>query len=45
MGNDHGAERVTTPNEGRLHEGWDPDAPIEAPLRLHETTVKQAWCD
>ena len=45
MGNDHGAERVTTPNEGRLHEGWDPDAPIEAPLRLHQTTVKPAWCD
>lgn len=37
--------RVTTPNEGRLHAGWDASAPIEAPLRLHETTVKPAWCD
>lgn len=45
MGNDHGAERVTTPNEGKLHTGWDPDAPIDAPLRLHETDVVQAWCD
>src|SRR3954470_10321436 len=45
MGNDHVAERVTTPNEGKLHAGWDADAPIAAPLRLHATTVKPAWCD
>jgi carnitine 3-dehydrogenase len=38
-------QRVTTPNEGRLHAGWDEGAPIDAPLRLHETTVSPAWCD
>jgi acyl-CoA thioester hydrolase len=38
-------QRVTTPNEGKLHAGWDADAPIDAPLRLHETTVAHAWCD
>lgn len=37
--------RVTTPNEGKLHTGWDADVPIDAPLRLHETTVAHAWCD
>ena len=45
MGNDHVAERVTTPNEGKLHAGWNADAPIAAPLRLHATTVNAAWCD
>ncbi len=38
-------KRVTTPNEGKLHAGWNPDAPIAAPLRLLETTVAHAWCD
>lgn len=38
-------KRVTTPNEGKLHAGWDADAPIAAPLRLHEATVAHAWCD
>ncbi|MDH4159598.1 MAG: thioesterase family protein [Actinomycetota bacterium] len=37
--------RVTTPNEGVPHAGWDESAPIAAPLRLHETTVSPAWCD
>lgn len=37
--------RITTPNEGKLHAGWDPDAPIDAPLRLHETVVRHTWCD
>ena len=37
--------RVTTPNEGKPHSGWDADAPIGAPLRLHEATVARAWCD
>ena len=45
MADDHAAERVTTPNEGRLFAGWDDSATIEAPLRLHETTVARAWCD
>jgi acyl-CoA thioesterase FadM len=45
MTDDHGAERVTTPNEGRLFAGWDVDAVIDAPLRLHDTTVVRAWCD
>ena len=38
-------QRITTPNEGVPHAGWDPDAPIDAPLRLHEATVVGAWCD
>ncbi|MCZ3386464.1 MAG: thioesterase family protein [Actinomycetia bacterium] len=37
--------RVTTPNEGNLSQGWDTDASIAAPLRLHDTTVVRAWCD
>ncbi len=37
--------RVTTPNEGVPHAGWNESAPIAAPLRLHETTVTHAWCD
>lgn len=45
-GLDGGApSRVTTPNEGVPHAGWDESAPIPAPLRLHETTVRQQWCD
>ena len=45
MADEGTSQRVTTPNEGRLHAGWDADAPIEAPLRLHETTVIPPWCD
>jgi carnitine 3-dehydrogenase len=36
---------VTTPYEGREHAGWDPDAEIEAPLRLHHTQVPAEWLD
>jgi carnitine 3-dehydrogenase len=39
------AGRVTTPYEGRGHAGWDPDAPIDAPLRLHTTPVLAEWLD
>jgi acyl-CoA thioester hydrolase len=37
--------RVTTPYEGRAHRTWDPDAPIEAPLHLHDTPVLPEWMD
>jgi acyl-CoA thioester hydrolase len=37
--------RVTTPREGRPFEGWDPDAPIPAPLAFHKTEVPEAWTD
>ncbi len=37
-------ERVTTPYEGH-HVDWDPDAEIEAPLRLHRTTARPEWMD
>ncbi len=37
--------RVTTPREGVAFAGWDDTAPIDAPLRLHDATVIQAWCD
>lgn len=37
--------RVTTPREGIPFAGWDENAPIEAPLRLHDCIVKSAWCD
>jgi len=37
--------RVTTPREGEMHAGWDPDAPIAAPLHLHDTPVKSEWVD
>lgn len=43
--NDQDAGRVTTPYEGREHSGWDPAAEIEAPLRLHRTTVPPEWLD
>ncbi|MFZ0322573.1 MAG: thioesterase family protein [Actinomycetes bacterium] len=42
----HDAEqRITTPREGVAHAGWDDDAPIDAPLRLHETSVPHSWVD
>jgi carnitine 3-dehydrogenase len=37
--------RVTTPYEGGRHPTWDPDAEIEAPLRLHATPVLPEWLD
>ena len=37
--------RVTTPNEGKPFAGWDPSAPIAAPLALHRTPVIEAWTD
>jgi len=39
---DHG---VVTPYEGTGARPWDPTAPIPAPLRLHETSVKPRWVD
>jgi carnitine 3-dehydrogenase len=39
------SSRVTTPYEGRARRAWDPDAPIEAPLHLHDTPVLPAWMD
>src|SRR5262245_33058180 len=36
--------RITTPYEGRAA-GWDPDAAIDAPLTLHETTAPPEWMD
>jgi len=39
-------ERIVTPYEGGgAQVGWDPSAPIEAPLRLHRTYVKPEWVD
>lgn len=37
--------RITTPREGVAHVDWDEDAPIDAPLRLHEVAVPAAWVD
>jgi acyl-CoA thioester hydrolase len=39
------SSRVTTPYEGREHAVWDPDAEIDAPLRLHATPVLREWMD
>ena len=36
---------IVTPYEGRQHGGWDPEAPIPAPLALHRSTVSPAWVD
>jgi carnitine 3-dehydrogenase len=36
---------VRTPYEGSGHRTWDPDARIDAPLRLHRTTVPPDWVD
>jgi acyl-CoA thioester hydrolase len=38
-------DRVTTPYEGREPARWDPAAEIEAPLRLHRTSVPPEWLD
>ena len=37
--------RVVAPNEGVPFKGWDPQAPIPAPLALHRTPVIEAWTD
>jgi carnitine 3-dehydrogenase len=37
--------RVTAPYEGIPFKGWDPAAPIPAPLSLHTCTVKPEWTD
>jgi acyl-CoA thioester hydrolase len=37
--------RVTTPREGQPFAGWDPAAPIAAPLAFHRTPVIEAWTD
>jgi len=38
-------DRVVTPYEGSGHHTWDDAASIEAPLRLHHTSVKPSWVD
>ena len=40
-----GPHGVVTPYEGTGHRGWDPDAPIAAPLCVHRTPVKPEWVD
>jgi acyl-CoA thioester hydrolase len=37
--------RITTPREGSRADPWPPAAPIQAPLRLHETDVAPQWAD
>ena len=41
----HTAGRITTPLEGTAHKPWDPLAPIDAPLCLHQPTVLPQWVD
>lgn len=38
-------DRIVTPYEGSGARAWDPEAPIAAPLRLHEVRVPPAWVD
>src|SRR5215510_1123548 len=38
-------DRVVTPYEGSGHHTWDDAASIEAPLRVHHTSVKPSWVD
>jgi acyl-CoA thioesterase FadM len=38
-------DRVTTPYEDAGEVEWDPSAPIESPLRLHNASVKPEWVD
>jgi carnitine 3-dehydrogenase len=40
-----GTPRVVTPYEGTGHLPWDDAADIEAPLRLHRTSVSPEWVD
>ena len=37
--------QLTTPLEGTGHRPWDPQAPIDAPLNLLQTTVAPQWVD
>ena len=37
--------RVYAPDEGKPFAGWDPEAPIAAPLALYRTPVIEAWTD
>lgn len=37
--------QLTTPLEGTGHRPWDPQATIDAPLRLLQTTVAPQWVD
>src|SRR4051812_42804557 len=37
--------RVVAPNEGVAFAGWDPAAPIAAPLAFHRAEVIEAWTD
>jgi acyl-CoA thioester hydrolase len=37
--------RVVTPYEGSDRRPWDAEAAIDAPLRLHRTTVDPQWVD
>lgn len=37
--------RVTTPYEGTPFAGWDEQAAIPAPLRLHRCVVREEWTD
>lgn len=39
------ARRLTTPYEGLVARGWDPDAPIPGPLSLHRARVPADWVD
>jgi len=39
------SDRIVTPFEGTGRRGWDDQAPIDAPLHLHETPVPAAWVD
>lgn len=41
----HKAGRLSTPLEGTGHQPWDPSAPIDAPLCLHNPTVLPQWVD
>lgn len=37
--------RLHTPLEGTGHQPWDPLRPIDAPLALHQTEVREEWVD
>jgi carnitine 3-dehydrogenase len=39
------SNRVVTPYEGTARRPWDGQAEIDAPLRLHRTTVRPEWVD
>jgi acyl-CoA thioester hydrolase len=38
-------DRIVTPYEGAGLGAWDGVSPVEAPLRLHRTTVQPEWVD